>query len=88
MYTLVKHLAVAALTSVITAGKVGPLADLRPLLSHKAGIYLPGSTDYADATTRWDAPTQLGLDLVVKVASEADVQHTVSIDATLYWVVH
>ncbi|KAF2660766.1 FAD binding domain-containing protein [Lophiostoma macrostomum CBS 122681] len=59
------------------AERIGFLADLQPLLSNRSSIYLPDSWQYLDATTRWDASTHPGLDAVVKVASETDVQRTI-----------
>lgn len=52
--------------------------DLRKLLSSAAEIYRPGSEGYINVTTRWSADAKPGLDVVVKVASEEDVQTTVS----------
>ncbi|KAF2688365.1 FAD-binding domain-containing protein [Lentithecium fluviatile CBS 122367] len=47
------------------------------LLSNSAKVYRPGTQGFVDATARWDASTKPGLELVVMVASEIDVQHTV-----------
>lgn len=70
---------IALLVTLMTAvaAQVGSLDDLKPLLSDQASIYLPGSSEYAEATLRWDASTQPGLDAVVNVATESDVQRTV-----------
>ena len=81
MNKFVKIIALMSLMGITESRKVGSLAGLEPLLSHEARIYLPGSTGYADAITRWDASSQPGLDAIVKVFSEADVQHTVSTTA-------
>ena len=53
-------------------------SELGPRLSHSASIILPHSADFAAATIRWteyQAPT---FSAVVEVASERDVQETVS----------
>lgn len=70
----------ASLISGIAASPVGTLAnDLKPLLSSAAEIYYTGSVGYVNATTRWSAETKPGLDAIVKIASEKDVQATVSL---------
>ncbi len=61
-------------------------SELGPRLSHSASIILPHSADFAAATIRWteyQAPT---FSAVVEVASERDVQETVS--APLSFTVH
>lgn len=69
----------ASLISSIAASLDGNITkDLRPLLSSAAEIYYPGSVGYTNATMRWSAEIKPGLDVVVKVASEKDVQATVS----------
>ena len=69
----------ASIVSSIAASLAGNLTTgLRPLLSSAAEIYYPGSVGYTNATTRWSADTKPGLDVIVKVASEEDVQATVS----------
>lgn len=69
----------ASLARIIVGSKVGNLTeDLRPLLSDGTQIYFPSSDGYAEATTRWSASIKPGLDVVVKVTSEEDVQQTVS----------
>jgi hypothetical protein len=52
--------------------------DLQPSLSSAAEIYYPGSEGYIDAATRFSADIKPDLDVIVKVASEEDVQATVS----------
>lgn len=52
--------------------------DLQPQLSSAAEIYHPGSAGYINLTPRWSADITPGLDVIVKVASEKDVQATVS----------
>lgn len=52
--------------------------DLRPLLSQNAAIWYPGSEGFSNATNRWSADTSPGIDVVVSVAAEKDVQATVS----------
>lgn len=51
---------------------------LGPLLSSNAEIYLPGSEGYANGTIRWSSLDQPDIAVVVKVATEGDVQQTVS----------
>ena len=77
MNTLVKFISFVNMIGA-AATQAGLLAGLQPLLSNESSIYLPDSQQYVDATTRWDASTHPGLSAVVKVASEADVQRTVS----------
>lgn len=61
-----------------STGALNGTNDLQPLLSSAAEIYYPGSVGYINATTRWSADTKPGLDVIVKVATEEDVQATVS----------
>ncbi|APA15090.1 hypothetical protein sscle_14g098600 [Sclerotinia sclerotiorum 1980 UF-70] len=76
--TLSKSILSVALTSNITTSIATNFTyDLQPLLSSSAEIYYPGSEGYINATTRWDAYTKPGLDVVVKVACEEDVQETI-----------
>lgn len=76
---LLRAMFLASLISSIAASLAGKLAnDLQPLLSSAAEIYYPGSVGYTNATTRWSADIKPGLDVIVKVASEEDVQTTVS----------
>ncbi|KAF4628137.1 hypothetical protein G7Y89_g10017 [Cudoniella acicularis] len=51
--------------------------DLQLRLSTVAQVYYPGSVGYTNATSRWSTAIQPGLDVVVKVASEEDVQLTI-----------
>ena len=68
-----------AASSAKSSPRVGKsFKDLQPLLSSAAEIYRPGSEGYINVTTRWSADTKPGLDVIVKVASEEDVQATVS----------
>lgn len=46
-------------------------------LSHAAKVYYPGSEGFANATLRWGAAQTPQYDMIVKVATEADVQKTV-----------
>lgn len=70
----------ASLAGTIAGSRVGNLTkDLQPLLSKGAQVYYPESDGYTNATTRWSAAIKPGLDVVVKAASEEDVQHTVSL---------
>ncbi|KAL9036477.1 MAG: hypothetical protein Q9214_006114, partial [Letrouitia sp. 1 TL-2023] len=75
---LLRATILAILTSSIVASPVRSLTDdLKPLLSSAAKIYYPGSVGFTNATTRWSADTKPGLDVIVKVASEKDVQATI-----------
>lgn len=51
--------------------------ELQRQLSSAAKIYHPGSAGYINLTARWSADVTPGLDVIVKVASEKDVQATV-----------
>lgn len=53
-------------------------ADLGPILSNEASIYVPGSEGFADATQRWIPWMNPSFDVVVEVGNEADVENTVS----------
>jgi hypothetical protein len=52
--------------------------DLGPRLSSNASIFLPGSSQFADATLRWQEWRDPNITVVVEVATEGDVQETVS----------
>ena len=54
-------------------------ASLAPLLSPGAAIWLPGTEGYAIATDRWTPKKNPAFDVVVDVATEEDVAHTVSL---------
>jgi hypothetical protein len=47
-------------------------------LSELAEVYLPGSEEFANATVRWGAGQTPHYDMIVKVATEEDVQEAVS----------
>jgi hypothetical protein len=52
--------------------------DLKPRLSHGAGVVVPGDEEFASLVSRWrewHAPTVAA---VVQVASESDIQEAVS----------
>lgn len=73
-------LLLAAFLATLVSAVIGNLtSDLSPKLSEGAEIYYPGSTAYKTATTRWSASIKPGLDAIVKVASEEDIQATVSL---------
>lgn len=76
--SFLKALLAASVISTVAALPAESTDALKLKLSPSAAIYFPGSDGYKTATTRWSGETQPGLDLVVKVASEADVQATVS----------
>ena len=52
-------------------------ADLGPLLSKQAHIYLPGSNEFGEKSTRWQEYNKPDITTVVEVASENDVVETV-----------
>lgn len=54
------------------------LSELGSLLSPNASIILPGSSDFANATQRWQEWKDPNITIVVKVVTEQDVQETVS----------
>jgi len=67
------------LTVVVSAVNFGALSnDLGPELSQQAAIYLLGTQGFEDAKTRWAANINPGFEAIVKVATEQDVQATVS----------
>jgi hypothetical protein len=47
-------------------------------LSSNASIFLPGSSEFSDATLRWQEWESPNITIVVEVATEDDVQETVS----------
>ena len=72
-------LLLAAFLATLVSADIGNLTSgLAHKLSEGAEIYYPGSTAYKTATTRWSASIKPGLDAIVKVASEKDIQATVS----------
>lgn len=54
------------------------LSELGPSLSSNASIFLPGSQQFTNATTRWQVYDEPNITVVVQVATESDVQETVS----------
>ena len=54
------------------------ITELGPHLSPNASIILPGSPEFANATLRWQEYKDPNITIVVKVATESDVQQTVS----------
>jgi hypothetical protein len=58
---------------------------LAPLLSSGAAVWLPGSEGYEIATNRWSPRTHPSFDIVVDVATEEDVGHTVSFHREKYF---
>lgn len=52
-------------------------AGLGAQLSKGAEVFLPGSSGYTNATTRWSAAVRPDLDAVVKVRTEEDIQKVV-----------
>lgn len=51
--------------------------DLGAHLSSGANVWLPGSTAFNTATTRWSSLDTPGISVVVEVATENDVAETV-----------
>lgn len=60
------------------APRTNILAELGPLLSSNASIFLPGSEQFTNATTRWQQYNDPNVTVVVQVATESDVQEAVS----------
>ncbi|KAF2471875.1 FAD-binding domain-containing protein [Lindgomyces ingoldianus] len=67
----------AGVLQVFTSSTGSINRDLGPLLSQEAQIYLPGSEGFSNATTRWSAAARPDFKAIVKVKTEADVQHTI-----------
>ncbi len=59
------------------------VAELRPLLSPNASIYLPGSEGFAAATDRWTRWKNPAFEVVVEVTTEEDVSNTVRSSMTI-----
>ena len=53
------------------------LDDFASSLSELAEVYYPGSEEFANATIRWGAGQTPHYDMIVKVATEEDVQEAV-----------
>lgn len=68
-------------SSYLQRSLVGPRVDdfdgLREILSPNASVYLPGSDGFKAATDRWIRWQNPHFDVVVEVAGEDDVSHTV-----------
>jgi hypothetical protein len=58
--------------------KTNIMAELGHCLSPNASILLPGSDSFSNATTRWQVYREPNITVVVQVATESDVQETVS----------
>lgn len=58
--------------------------SLRPLLSPKASIWLPGSDGYAQRISRWSPRKNPEFDVVIDVATEEDVGHAVSVETSIF----
>lgn len=67
-----------SLVSATPPSSAHSLDEFLASLSPTAHIYYPGSEGYANATLRWGAGQTPQYDLIVRVATEADVQKTVS----------
>lgn len=52
-------------------------AELCPQLSQKASIILPGSSQFVNATLRWQEWYDPNITVLVGVVTESDVQETV-----------
>lgn len=55
------------------------LANLGPLLSPTASIVLPGNPEFDNLTARWREYEAPEIAVAVQVATETDVQNTVSV---------
>lgn len=53
--------------------KTDIIAELGPFLSSNASIFLPGSQQFDNATTRWQMYQDPNITVVVEVATEGDV---------------
>lgn len=58
--------------------------ELGPLLSPGASIFLPGTAEFRDKTTRWIDSLSPDIGAVVAVATEEDIQQTVR---AVFWYV-
>jgi hypothetical protein len=65
------------------ADNINIIADLGPQLSPQASIVLSNDADFAKLTGRWREYHSPDVAVVVQVATEADVQQTVSVHHTV-----
>ncbi|KAF2998623.1 hypothetical protein E8E13_007204 [Curvularia kusanoi] len=65
-----------ALAPVLLSVRLGK-DNLAPSLSGQARVLYPGSDEFANASVRWSAAKSPAYSLIVKVATEADVQKTI-----------
>ncbi|KAK5727767.1 hypothetical protein LTR17_012529 [Elasticomyces elasticus] len=54
-------------------------AELSPLLSANASILGPGSTGWSEAALRWQPWKSPALDIIVEVATEQDIEHSIRV---------
>jgi hypothetical protein len=73
----------AALFSFTRSGPLDSIEELKKELSSGAAIYLQGSTEFVNATTRWQIYKEPNITVVVEVATEKDVSTTV--DTRVAW---
>lgn len=66
-----------SLVSATPPSSAHSLREFVASLSPTAQIYFPGSEEYTNATLRWGAGQTPQYDIIVKAATEADVQETV-----------
>ncbi|XP_014554941.1 hypothetical protein COCVIDRAFT_103737 [Bipolaris victoriae FI3] len=66
-----------SLVSATPPSSAHSLREFVASLSPTAQIYFPGSEEYTNATLRWGAGQTPQYDIIVKVATEADVQETI-----------
>ncbi|KAF8847502.1 FAD-binding domain-containing protein [Acephala macrosclerotiorum] len=59
------------------SSSAGIHAELSPRLSQNASIILPGSSQFVNATLRWQEWRDPNITVVVEVATESDVQETI-----------
>ncbi len=64
--------------SFFLSGHLNVAKELGAQLSPSASVFLPSSSQFATATTRWQQYQDLNITVVVEVATEKDVQQTVS----------
>jgi hypothetical protein len=73
--------ALGSLTSAFLAFRwstVPLYKDLASSLDPQAQLYYPGSEHFTNASQRWNAADMPGLNAIVRVATEQDVQKTVN----------
>ena len=67
----------AGLLSTFSSPTTHAMHQVLSCLDTGAAIYFPGSQEFLDASARWNAAQTPQYDVIVKAATEADVQKTV-----------